>query len=227
MGGVPIRPEDTSTSLDSKPRQVTETPKAAPRVGTGHAQIQKPSVGKKVLAEFLEQDANDIKQYVWKDVMIPTIKETLCNIVELLLFGSTSRGRRSSNRGGNDNRTSYSSYYYYGSGNDDKRYSSREDRGSRPSGLNDILFRGVDDPNAPPDIRQAGIEAHDAKDGIEEWLAQYGVLTIDAMYDICNIKRQYSDHTDIKWGWREGAVFETRRVRDGYVLVLPKPTLLD
>lgn len=221
---VPIRPEDTSTSLDQKPVQRTEAPKPKARLASGRAQVQKPSVGKRVLAEFLEQDAEDIKEYVWKDVMIPTIKETLCNIVELLLFGSASKGRRGSNRR-DDNHTSYSSYYYYGGGGD-KRV-SRDRGGNRPSGLNDILFRGTDDPNAPPDLRQARIDAYNAKDGIDEWLAEYGVMTIESMYELCGISKRYSDHTDTNWGWREGATFEIRRVRDGFALVLPKPTLLD
>ena len=146
--------------------------------------------------------------------------------MELLLFGSASKGRRGGRRGDSD-RTSYSSYYYYGSGNNDKRYSSREDRGSRPSGLNDILFRGTDDPNSPPDLIKAREDAYSAKDGVEEWLSEYRTLTIDALYDICGIEKKYSSHIDTTWGWRENAVFEVRRVRDGFVLVLPKPTLLD
>lgn len=205
---VPIRPEQTTSSINQKP--VQQEPKHIKKVTTGRVTTKAPSVGKKVLAEFLEQDAGDIKEYVWRDVMIPTIKDTLCNIVELLLFGSASRGRR----GGRDRRsdndhTSYSSYYYSSgrSGGSDRR-----DRGNRaPRSLNDIVF-------------ETRMDCEEVIATLEETMDSYGTVSIADLYDACGVTGEYTDN---KWGWKSGSRFYVRRVRDGYSIDMPKPTLLD
>lgn len=208
---VPVRPEETRTSLQ-QPVVRTEPveEKKISKVTTGKVTSKAPSVGKKVLAEFLEQDANDIKEYVWKDVMIPTIKDTLCNIVELLLFGSASRGRRGGSRGGNTERTNYSSYYYSnGRGGRDERRDRDERRA--PRNINDIIF-------------ETRMDAEEVISTLEETLERYGSVSIADLYDACGVTGEYTDN---KWGWKSGARFFVRRVRDGYSIDMPKPTLLD
>lgn len=197
-----------TSSFNQPPKQNLPQERHIDKVTTGKVTVKKPSVGKKVLAEFLEQDANDIKEYVWRDVMIPTIKETICNIVELLLFGSTSRGKGRS-RGGSNEHTSYSSYYYSSGRNSSTR--RENDKNRAPRNFNEIVFA-------------TRMDCEEVISTLEESLEQYGAVSIADLYDAIGVTGEYVDN---KWGWKDGARFSVRRVRDGYVIDMPKPTLLD
>ena len=70
-------------------------------------------------------------------------------------------------------------------------------------------------------------DAANARDSAEEWLSRYDTLSVANLYDICGFPSEIIDHVDNNWGWRIGAQFDIRRVRDGYILVFPRPTLLD
>ena len=63
-----------------------------------------------ILASFINDDLQDIKKYIVEDVLIPTIKKTITDVVknsiDMFFYGEVSRSNRS-----NSSRISYSSYY--------------------------------------------------------------------------------------------------------------------
>ena len=90
------------------------------KVTKGAARTKKKS---KFLDSFIAEDVKDVKDYLIGDVLVPTIKSTIAemvsNGVDMYLFGEVRHGRKKSQRG---NRTPYRDYY---DRRDDRRRESR------------------------------------------------------------------------------------------------------
>lgn len=67
-------------------------------------------------------------------------------------------------------------------------------------------------------------EAEDIIDSMFEDLLDYEVVTVSDLYDKLGVTPQY---TDDNWGWTDIRGADVRRIRGGYVLVLPQPQALD
>ena len=68
-------------------------------------------------------------------------------------------------------------------------------------------------------------DAEDVLNGMSEIIDKYGFVTVADLYDISGLPGAY--YTDSKIGWK-GSIKEPtiRKVRDGYVIDLPKPEVL-
>lgn len=205
---VPIRPGD-----ENKPKpQISPGGQIEKRkvnkVVEGKVTTRKPSIAKKAASAFLAEDINNVKSYIIFDVLIPAAKDMVISSVEMLLWGSTSNRRRGSYNG-NVQRTDYSSYSYKPRTNGGDRR-DRSDRGSMRD-LDDIV-----------------LERRDAAEAVigelESQIADYGRASVADLYDALGITGDFPSH---KWGWKEGAEFGIQRVRDGYLLILPRIVVLD
>jgi hypothetical protein len=68
------------------------------------------------------------------------------------------------------------------------------------------------------------VEADEVLDQMYSVLAQYEVVTVSDLYEMCNISPHY---TDEKWGWMDLSGSNVQRVSNGqYVLNLPKTVAL-
>ena len=80
----------------SKPKQNTKE-KHVQKVVKGKVVKKKKSTGKRLAETFLEDDSHNVIEYIIYDILIPSAKETISNVVsngvEMLLFGE-SRGTR-------------------------------------------------------------------------------------------------------------------------------------
>ena len=189
-----------------KEEQKTKEPeKRAEKVVTGAVVTKKKSGISKLANEFISEDAKNIKSYVIGDVIIPSIKKALCDIVkdgiEMLLYGGTRPGGGRSTA----DRVSYRSYY------DDR--GSRSARDTRPSGYSydDIILsnRG---------------EAQDVLDRMDELMDTYGLVRVADLYDLVGITGNYTDN---KYGWTNIRNAEIVRVRDGYMIKMPRAVPID
>ena len=177
------------------------------KVVTGSVKTKK-NEGRKLLGMFISEDAGDVKSYVVMDVLIPAIKKAISDIVtdgiEMILYGE--KGRKSSTRSAD--RVSYRSYY-----ND----SSRRDRdrddyhSSRRFDYDDIIFNSRGDAEL---VRERMVEV----------IEHYGFVTVADMYDMAELTAPY---TASKYGWTNIRTAEVIRVRDGYILKLPKAMPID
>ena len=68
------------------------------------------------------------------------------------------------------------------------------------------------------------IEAEEVCRGLDELIERYGVATVTNLYNLVGIT---GDYTDNKWGWNQSHGFDIERVREGYLLDLPKPEPID
>ena len=187
----------------------TERKKLEKVVG-GTAKIKKKSTTRKFTDALISEDAANVKSYIFSDVLIPAAKKLVSDIVrdgiEMILYGST--GNRDSRSRGF--RGDYVSYDKYSRRRDDRRYES--DRSVRSGySYDDIVLETKGDAEA-------------VLDRLGELIDRYGQATVLDLYDIVGITGRY---TDDKFGWMDIRNADSVRVRDGYLLRLPKALALD
>lgn len=180
------------------------------KVVDGTAKVKKKSTTRKFTDAFISEDASNVKSYIFSDVLIPAAKKLISDIVkdgiEMILYGGTGpKDRRSSNFRGD-----YVSYDKYSRRGDDRRY--RDDRPNRAGySYDDIVLETKGDAEA-------------VLDRLSELIDTYGQATVLDLYDIVGITGRY---TDDKYGWMSIRNADSVRVRDGYLLRLPKALPID
>ena len=166
---------------------------------------------------FVSGDGRSVTQYVVFEVLIPAAKDTLTDVISLglekMLYGeSRPSSRRGSSLGG---RTTYApgyiSYNKYSTPKEDRRNISRRARSSHD-------FREI--------ILQTRIEGEQVIDQMFDLISRYEQATVSDLYDLLGIETSYTDH---KWGWQGSDLRGARvsKTRNGYLLDLPKPELLE
>lgn len=186
-----------SNSYKSKERtDVTEEKKKLEKVVVGQVKVKKKNGIGKFMSGFISDDAQDIKSYLFKDVVIPTVKKTITDIVDMILYGS--RGKHSGRS--SVSKVSYRSYY------DDPRDSRSEPRAISGYNFDDIILESRGD-------------AEYVLDQLNDIIDQYKIASVADLYDLVGITRNYTDN---KYGWTNLASADIVRTRDGYMLKLPR-----
>lgn len=180
--------------------------KKVEKVVTGTAKVKKKRKHSKFTEMFISEDASNVKSYILSDVLIPAAKKLVSDIVkdgiEMILYGSTGRGKRS-----NGFRADYVSYNKYSDRRYDDRRSIEESRSRTGYSYDDVILetRG---------------EAEEVLDRMDELIDMYGVVSVMDLYDLVGISGQYTDN---KYGWTNIRNAEPVRTRDGcYMLKLPR-----
>lgn len=194
-------------SHKAKAEQKEAAEKKVEKVIQGTVKVKKKSEIKKFTDVFISEDAGNVKNYIFVDVLIPALKKTVSDIVttgiDMLLYGESGRTKRSSQA------SSVSYRDYYGRKRDDDRRSSSTTR----TGYNydDIIL----------DSRG---EAEDVIERMNELIDVYGQASVADLYDLVGVTGNYTDN---KYGWVNLRNAEPVRVRDGYLLKLPKVVPID
>jgi hypothetical protein len=187
-------------SHKSKAEEATEQTKRVEKVVTGPVKIKKKSEVRKLADVFVADDIGNVKDYIVKELLVPTIKNTISNIVrdgiDMLLFGSPRRDNKPRGAIGHVDYTKYS------------RDEPRSVNTSRPAAYRheDIVV----------DTRG---EAEDVITQMEAVIDTYGSVSVGDLYDLVGISGNYTDH---KYGWTNLHNAQPVRVRDGYMISLPK-----
>lgn len=179
------------------------------KVIKGSAKTKKRSDVKKFADVFISEDAGNVKSYILMDVLIPAIKKAISDIVtngiDMMLYGEAGRSKKKSPA----SKISYRSYYE--SDNDRRRdYSSIRTRSTYE--YDDIILETRGD-------------AESVLATMDELVETYGMVSVADLYEMVHIQGSYTDN---KYGWttniRNASVV---RVRDGYLLKLPKALPFD
>lgn len=190
-------------SAETKERKIN-------KVGTGAAKVRKKSETSKLAEIFISEDINNVKSYILMDVLVPTIKKAIVDIVSdgisMIFFGGTgSRTKRSGT-----SKISYTNFYDQ---RNERAYTSSSARssGSRFD-YEDLEF----------DTRG---EADAVLDEMCNCIEKYGFVTVADMYDIADVTHPY---TSAKYGWTNLATAEVSRCRSGsYIIKLPKARVIE
>lgn len=188
-------------SHKSKEESVPE--KRVEKVISGTAKSKKKGDMQKFADVFISEDVNNVKSYILMDVLVPAIKKAISDIVtngiDMILYGESSKTK--SNAAGS--KVSYRSY--------DKDYERKRNYSSSQSrsgfDYDDIIFETRGD-------------AESVLDAMNDIISQYGVVSVGDLYDLANISTD--NYACNKYGWTDIRGCKSIRVRDGYVLKLPK-----
>lgn len=209
--------EFPSNSKNSQPPQ-PEPERVVEQVVTGEVTSRKKSLGRRFREVFIGGDTKTVISYVFSDVLMPQAKEMFVEAVssgfEKLIYGEARPGRRTGTR--------------HPTGPGPTNYTRYAVRGNNPIGR-----QGVEDRRPAASVRTQDIddillatrpEAELVIDRMYDLLRDYEVVTVADLYSLVGLSSSY---TDRKWGWTDLQSSEVRRVRDGYILVLPKTVSLD
>lgn len=186
--------KETSTAVSTDDKKVK-------KVVAGKVRTKKKSEMSKFKDVFIAEDAQNVKSYIFMDVLVPAVKKAISDIVrdgiDMILYGDTKRSSRSSN-------SSYVSYRDYSNRDRDRR----DDRRTVRTGFDfeDIIFETRGD-------------AEEVRSLMDELLDQYQVVSVADLYDLAGMSSPYTAN---KYGWTNLRNAEVVRVRDGYMLKLPK-----
>jgi hypothetical protein len=198
-----------------------EQEKKVESVVTNNVEKRKKSLGRRFLDIFIGGDSKSVVQYVFMDVLVPQAKEMITEAAsqgfERLIYGESrpSRGpRRHGGTGYPQGPTNYTRYAVRGN-NPIGRSAGSEDRRplSQPRGstIDDILLA-------------TRVEAETVLDRLYDLLKEYETASVADLHSLVGLSSSY---TDQKWGWVDLHGSQIRRVRDGYILDLPKVVALD
>lgn len=185
------------------PKQTSE--KRLQKVVSGTTRTKKKSSTHKLADIFIAKDVSDVKSYVVMDVIIPAIKDLVYDIVtngvDMILFNGE---RRSGKKRNSASKISYGSYYR-----------SSEDRDRRDSRR--TTHNGFDYDDIIFDNRGDAVAVLTA---MEDVIDQFGVASVGDLYDLAEIST--NNYAINKYGWSDLRSAQVVRVRDGYMLKLPR-----
>lgn len=190
--------------------EITQPKREIKKVVKGNVKVKKKNPIKNAVDNFIEEDLTNIKSYIVKDVIIPTVKNTIwdafTNSLDMILYGATGRSRKN---GPGSSRVPYVSY---------NKISDSRGRHSAPSeprrGRYD--FGGI--------TFDSKADADEVLKQMDAILDEYKMVTVADLFDLVGVTGEY---TDAKYGWTNLRNARAVMGRDGYYLELPKPLPID
>ena len=192
-------------------KQEAPQEKKVEKVVSGTTKRRRKSGLAKMSDTFLQNDVRSVWSYVVEEILIPAAKRTVTeafhNSVDMMVYGEV-RGRREGSSG--STRAAYYSFY------DDKRGGNRERSAGRARsrsayGFDDILFASQGD-------------CIMVLDRMDEIIQDTGAVSVAEYLELAGYD---PEHTDWKYGWDSlrGAV--PKRVSDGYIITMPRATMIN
>lgn len=197
------KPNSHSYKERQKQEQAQLPEKKIEKVVTGAVKTKKKSELNKLANIFISEDAKDVKSYIFMDVLVPAIKNTIYDMVTNSLSMIFFKGSGHNKKTSGVSNISYRSYYDQ---RDTGRYQSEPARTRTGYNYDDIIL-------------ESRMEAEEVITRMDELIETYGVVSVADLYDLIG---KTSEYTDNKYGWTNIRNAEAIRVRDGYMLKLPK-----
>lgn len=176
------------------------------KVVNSPAKTRKKSEARKFADSFIAEDAGNVGSYILKEVLIPSAKKLIADItknaIDMFLYGDTDRPRKKSG-----SRISYRDYY------DDRRDERRSPSRSRSSLEYDEI------------VLDTRGEAELVLDELDRIIARYQFASVADLYEIAGIDND--NYTLHRYGWTSVRSATIKRIRDGYLLVMPKAMPID
>lgn len=177
--------------------------KRAEKIIHGKVKTKKNNT-RKLTDVFITEDAANVKNYVLFDVIVPSIKKALYDLVvgalDMTLFGG--RGGSGGKRPTSD-KVSYRDYNSI-SRRDERSYGNT--RTTTGYSYDDIVL-------------ESRGEAESVLSRMDEMIEQYDAVRVADLYDLVGIT---GDYTDNKYGWTNIRNARVVRTRDGYKIEMPR-----
>ena len=173
--------EYKSNSHKSRQNQNDDIPeKRVEKVVSGSVKSKKKNGLQKITNVFVPEDVDDVKSYIFEDIVVPAVKDIILDAVRAFLgvSGNSRVGRSSTS-----SKISYRKYY--------------DDRDRRDSGNVSRTRTGYDYDDI---ILESRGEAEDVLERMDELIATYQVVSVADFYDLVGVSGNYTDN---KYGWTD------------------------
>lgn len=210
-----VKPEDFKpNSFKSKEPQVekSEREHLKPVVSKDAVVTTKKPLSQKFAETFIAEDVGNVKTWLITDVLIPGVKNTILDILNMMFFGGGSSYRRGNGSYYNYANKSNVSYGHYQYGN--IRPASSPVSEPMDNGKVDyrhIVLRTLQDANAVVEEMYYRID-------------KYNQVSIAELLDLVNETGKYTDNN---WGWDNKNDIGVRRINGGYLIDVAEAKLID
>jgi len=189
-------------SHKSKEERIPE--RKVEKVVSGTVKPKKKSNIQKFADIFISEDVSNVKSYILLEVLVPAIKKAISDIVtngiDMILYGG-----RTINKSSTASKVSYQRYY---DRTDEQRRNYSTSSARNGFDYDELIFPTRGDAEA-------------VLDAMNEIISQYGIVSIMDLYDLANVS---TDNYQLnRYGWTDISGCKAIRVRDGYILNLPRP----
>lgn len=214
------KPKIVNYTSNSKVDKVSDKPdRPLPKavVPAGSAVERKKTIGRKFREQFAGDDAQTVGQYLLFDVVIPATKNLIFDLgregLQRILFGGNRPASSSIAGSILGSRTSYSSF---------SRTTPAANNVSQTPAAMTPQQRAVHDfSGVILQTREQGLAVIDV---LAQLIEDYGAATLNDFYACIG---ETPDFTAVKYGWKSLAQAQVRHIREGYLLELPKPVVLE
>lgn len=185
--------------------------KKVDKVVSGSVKTKKKSSLSKFADTFIEEDKDTVVGYLLSEVLIPSFKkmvsDTIKTGIDKMLYGEAEVSRSNSPA----SKISYSKYY-----NDKSSYSRSNSTAPVANRRDTYEYNNI--------VLETRGDAEAVLMGMDDIIAKYEIVSVADLYDLVGIAGSY---TDYKYGWTDIRSARIERVRDGYVIRMPKALPLD
>lgn len=197
--------EEYKGNSNKQKNEAANTEKRVDKVVTGSVKSVKKTDARKFADVFLPEDVSNVKSYFLMNVLVPTLKKGLSELVksgiDIILYGEIIK----SDRRGPSERISYGSYY------DHDRSSSRTTKRTELYDCNEFII----------DTRE---EADEVLASMDDLVSRYGLVRVADFYDLVGVTCNYTDN---RYGWTDIRSAKIVRSKDGYSIKLPRAMPID
>lgn len=205
MGDIDKSPYPYNLPDNSKAARAerTKTPegKRAEKVVKGTVKVKKNEM-RKITDVFISEDAANVKSYILFDVLVPSIKRAIYDIVVnslgMSLFGGRGDGKRPIG-----DKVSFHDY---------SASSRRDDRPSSSRSSGGYSYADI--------TLDSRAEAESVLNCMDEMMDEYGIVRVADLYDLVGHTGEYTDN---HYGWTNIRNAEIISTRDGYRIKMPRP----
>lgn len=208
-----------------KSQQPAEKPqeKQVKQVTTGKVITRRPSLGRRAASLLFGEEAKSSWTAVAQDVVVPAVKDMITDAlsqgIERLVYGEAkSRPRRGPLLGGFQNGPTVSYNRYNSPVGRASGVGQQRDEG-RP-----LSRQGRATHNFDEIILATRVEAEKVIETLYDLLNKYEVVSVADLYELVGVTGKY---TDEKYGWTDLRGTDITRVREGYLINLPAPEVID
>lgn len=196
-------PDNSHKARNEKKEAQALTEKRAEKIIRGKAKV-KTNNKRKFADIFISEDVSNVKDYILLDVIIPSVKKAIYDLVvgslDMSLFGG---------RGGKRSTADKVSYRDYSSVS---RRDSRDERSySRTRTASGYSYDDV--------FVDTRGEAESVLSRMDEIIEEYNEVRVADLYDLVGITGEYTDN---KYGWTNIRNARIVRTRDGYKIEMPR-----
>lgn len=194
-----------SNSYKSKEKDIDQLRKQrCEKVITGQVKVKKKNEMRKLIDIFFTEDFGTVKSYIFNDVLVPSIKKSLSEIVkggiDILLYGETRRNKS------NDSGVTRIAYNRYFDGQlSDSKVQRTEVKQTYQ--FDDITF----------DTRG---DAEIVLERLQDVIDQYDVVRVADLYDLVGIT-SFNPQANA-YGWENISEAKVVSTIDGYKIRMPK-----